>query len=1096
MNVRLTTLLGISIAIFFAVQTTSAASFVVTTVNNTGAGSLRQAITDANSNNQEDTITFDPSVFSTPQTIVLGGSELVILPDNSSGAAKLLTITGPGVGLLTITGNLQSRIFHLEFFGRASIEGMRLTGGNGIGSVFNGNGGAILAQPGILTLKSVLIEGNSIGASFQGAGIFNASSELTIISSAIVNNTGAFSGGGLQSRSAAGVRIINSTISNNEARIGAGIVHEDGEMELTNCTVAFNRGSDPALGGGGVYMSPQTPFSPDLYPRNSIITNNTAAGVPADYYNWIYISSRGNNILGGHLDTPGPNDVLNSAGSLDPVLRLNGGLMPTHALRRDSPGIDGGNNCVLTAIAFGGCSDPPVTTDVRAISRPRDADKNGTATVDIGSFEALPSEFSIAPSVPDLSSLNDTGASNSDNITTHRNLSFVVSGLLNGATVEFYRNGTMISSGVVSGTTANFADNDLPANTAITYTARQIIGGYGSLHSDGLFVVIDNTSPIVTINQRDTQPDPTPFQPIEYSVTFNEPVSGFGGSDISLAGSTANGSNAVFGITGTGTAYIVAVSNVQGDGTVVASIPASGVTDIAGNSNLASTSTDNTVTLDSTRPAVTINQAAAQADPTRFTPVNFTVVFSEPVTGFTNADVSLVGSTANVAAATKTVTGSGATYNVAIGNVTSNGGTIVASIPAFAALDAAGNLSTASSSTDNSVVLDNIAPGVTLNQAVGQPDPAHSLPINFTVVFNEPVTGFDSADILFSGSTVNTIGAIVVITGSGPTYNVAVSNITSASGFLRASVRSGAAADVAGNISLGSSSTDNSVLLALRSTKYDFDGDGKADIGIFRPAVSGGEWWINRSSTGQTFALQFGASSDRITPADYTGDGKADIAFFRPSSGEWYVLRSEDFSFFALPFGTNGDIPAPADYDADGKADFAVFRPSSATWFISQSSGAPTRIFQFGVTGDQPVVADYDGDGKADIGVFRADTGGAQWWIQRSTAGLLAMQFGASTDKAVQGDYTGDGKADIAIWRPSTGEWLIVRSEDFSFYGFPFGTNGDTIAPGDYDGDGKFDATVFRPSNATWFIARTTAGTQIVQFGATGDLPIPNAFVP
>jgi uncharacterized delta-60 repeat protein len=284
--------------------------------------------------------------------------------------------------------------------------------------------------------------------------------------------------------------------------------------------------------------------------------------------------------------------------------------------------------------------------------------------------------------------------------------------------------------------------------------------------------------------------------------------------------------------------------------------------------------------------------------------------------------------------------------------------------------------------------------------------------------------------------------------------------------------------------------------LAGRHVPFDFDGDGKTDIGIFRPNTFVSEWWINRSSTGQTFALQFGASTDPIVPADYTGDGKTDIAFFRPISGQWFVLRSEDFSFFAVPFGVSSDIPVPADYDADGKADFAVFRPSTSTWFISQSSGAPTRIEQFGTTGDRPVVADYDGDGKADVAIIRPAASGAEWWINRSTAGLLAMQFGASTDKAVQGDYTGDGKADIAIWQPSNGNWLIVRSEDFSFFGFPFGTTGDVPSPGDYDGDGKFDATVFRPSSATWFIGRTTAGTQIVQFGATGDRPIPNAFVP
>jgi hypothetical protein len=290
--------------------------------------------------------------------------------------------------------------------------------------------------------------------------------------------------------------------------------------------------------------------------------------------------------------------------------------------------------------------------------------------------------------------------------------------------------------------------------------------------------------------------------------------------------------------------------------------------------------------------------------------------------------------------------------------------------------------------------------------------------------------------------------------------------------------------------------TVNQAAGTVRRSPFDFDGDGKTDIGIFRPIPGASEWWINRSSNGSTFALQFGSSTDRITPADYTGDGKADIAFFRPSSGEWYVLRSEDFSFFALPFGTNGDVPVPADYDADGKADFAVFRPSNSNWFISQSSGAPTRIFQFGISGDKPVVADYDGDGKADVGIFRQAAGGAEWWIQRSTAGSLAMQFGSNTDKSVQGDYTGDGKADIGIWRPTTGEWFIVRSEDFSFYGFPFGANGDVVSPGDYDGDGKFDATVFRPSSATWFISRTTAGTQIVQFGATGDRPLPNAYVP
>ena len=278
---------------------------------------------------------------------------------------------------------------------------------------------------------------------------------------------------------------------------------------------------------------------------------------------------------------------------------------------------------------------------------------------------------------------------------------------------------------------------------------------------------------------------------------------------------------------------------------------------------------------------------------------------------------------------------------------------------------------------------------------------------------------------------------------------------------------------------------------------FDFDGDGKTDISIFRPVgVNGAEWWYQRSIDGLVPANQFGSATDKVVAADFTGDGKTDIAFFRPSTGQWFILRSEDGSFFAFPFGTNGDIPMPADYDGDGKADAAVFRPSSATWFILRSSDGQVTFTQFGANGDLPVASDYDGDGKADVAIFRpSGANGAEWWVQRSTAGLLALQFGSSTDKAVPGDYTGDGKTDIAFFRPSTGQWYILRSEDFSYFAFPWGANGDIAAPGDYDGDGKFDAAVFRPATSTWYVNRSTAGPLFVGFGNATDQPVPNAYV-
>lgn len=297
--------------------------------------------------------------------------------------------------------------------------------------------------------------------------------------------------------------------------------------------------------------------------------------------------------------------------------------------------------------------------------------------------------------------------------------------------------------------------------------------------------------------------------------------------------------------------------------------------------------------------------------------------------------------------------------------------------------------------------------------------------------------------------------------------------------------------EAVGNIFFDVSDTNFTIQFVpfLGNSVFDFDGDGKTDISVFRPAS--GQWWLSRSTAGIAVPT-FGVATDVLVPADFSGDGKTDVAVWRPATGEWFVLRSENNSFYSIPFGTAGDVAAPGDFDGDNRADPAVYRPSTGTWFVLKSGGG-TTIQQFGIATDKPVVADYDGDNRDDIAIYRPTV--SEWWILRSSLGLIAGQFGAAGDKAVPGDYSGDGRADIAVWRPSTGEWFVLRSENGSFFSLPFGTNGDLPAPGDYDGDGKFDTAVFRPSNNTWFVNRTTAGTLISAFGAAGDAPVPNAFV-
>jgi Calx-beta domain len=148
---------------------------------------------------------------------------------------------------------------------------------------------------------------------------------------------------------------------------------------------------------------------------------------------------------------------------------------------------------------------------------------------------------------------------------------------------------------------------------------------------------------------------------------------------------------------------------------------------------------------------VTINQAVGQLDPTSSSPINFTVVFNEPVTGFTNADVTFSGAGATTATVTEAAPNDRTTYNVAISGMNADG-TVTATVNVNAAQDDALNNSAASTSTDNTVQFVSQL-GITVRDAKIAEPSSGSANVIFTVTLSAPAITPITVDFITSDGT-------------------------------------------------------------------------------------------------------------------------------------------------------------------------------------------------------------------------------------------------------------------------------------------------------------------------------------------------------
>ncbi len=504
-----------------------------------------------------------------------GGQPLSLLPGPAqtlqiSGAitgAGPLSCDGPGTLVLTSASN--------SFGGLVAIN---------LGTLRVGSAAAIPVTADVSVTGTLDLNNFSVTvASITGAGgISLGTGTLTVAPTGPDTFNGVISGGagGGLTLSSGTLTLTAANTYNGPTMVNGGVLTVDGFQVFSPVAVktgaalqGFGSTGNVTVTGGGIGVGD---------PSGAVATLNTG-GVTLDAASLVKLNVAGF-VPGISADLLNIGGVFNAAGTLN--LDLAGLAAPGTATVMNYSSLSGAFNAVTlsnNANNYGATLNPKPT--------------------------ALDVIFTAPIPAPTLAAASDSGTVG-DGITNVNKPTINGIGAGAGATINIFDAANNIGNTLADGAgnwtftcPATLADG--PHALAATQTP------YGGL-SAPLLLIVDTSAPTVTITQQTGQPDPAIVPPVQFVVTFSEPVMGFATTDVQLSGTAGATTATVTSVSPT--QFEVDVTGMTAVGTVSIDIAAGVATDPAGNASLAATLTDNTVNFSPVPQPPVIDDLGADSD--------------------------------------------------------------------------------------------------------------------------------------------------------------------------------------------------------------------------------------------------------------------------------------------------------------------------------------------------------------------------------------------------------------------------------------------------------------------------------------------------